>query len=187
MPMKNVDVKTLKGWLAEGYAVLVDVREVAEYQAESIKGAKLVPLSGVCCSSVPEVEGKKLVIQCQKGGRSAAACQKLISENPELEVYNLEGGITAWKDAGFDTESSGSFFLPLDRQVQLTIGLMLLAASVIGFFLTPLFFLLTGFFGLGLTIAGFTGFCGLARIMAKMPWNQKGKGKYEQHSCRTRC
>jgi hypothetical protein len=41
-----------------------------------------------------------------------------------------------------------------------------------GYFISPLFFLLSGFFGLGLTFAGATGFCGLARVLALMPWNR---------------
>jgi hypothetical protein len=62
--------------------------------------------------------------------------------------------------------------LPLDRQVQLTIGLGVLIGSLLAYFVNPMFFLLTGFFGAGLTFAGLSGTCGLAMVMAKMPWNQ---------------
>ena len=88
------------------------------------------------------------------------------------EVYNLEGGIAAWAQAGYHVESSGHFFLPLDRQVQLTIGLCVLVGSILAYTVSPIFLFLTGFFGLGLTFAGLTGFCGLALLMARMPWNQ---------------
>lgn len=69
-------------------------------------------------------------------------------------------------------KKSGSFFLPLDRQVQLTIGIGVLLGSVFGYFLSAGFFILSGFFGLGLIVAGMTGFCGLAKLMAYMPWNK---------------
>lgn len=176
MALKTVDAKTLKNWMDNGQAVLVDVREPAEHSAESIKGAKLLPLASVRKSALPDCAGKKLVIHCRKGGRGGSACEKLLAEDPELEIYNLEGGIEAWRAVGLAVKNSGKAFLPLDRQVQLTVGVTVLVASVLGYFVNPLFFLLSGFCGAGLTVAGLTGFCGLAILMAKMPWNQKGEG-----------
>ena len=177
MSFKTVDAKTLKKWLDKGEAVLVDVREPAEYTAENITYSTLLPLSGVSKATLPDYAGKKLVIHCRKGGRGGSACEKLLAEDPSLDIYNLEGGITSWIEAGLPIASSGTFFLPLDGQVQLTIGLTLLMGSIVGFFLTPLVFLLTGIIGVGLTIAGLTGFCGLATLMAKMPWNKKSEVK----------
>lgn len=172
MAIKAVDVRTLKNWIDRGEAVVVDVREPAEHAAENITGVTLLPLNRVNKDALPEMNGKKLVIHCRSGKRSTNACEKLLVEDPSLEIYNLEGGISAWTQAGFNVQSSGKFFLPLDRQVQLTIGLGVLIGSVLAYFINPLFFLLTGFFGAGLTFAGLSGFCGLAMIMAKMPWNQ---------------
>lgn len=172
MPMKTVDATTLKRWLQNGEAVVVDVREPAEHAAENIAEAKLLPLGAVCKQALPEATGKKLVVHCRSGKRSTAACEKLLAEDPNLELYNLEGGISAWAQAGQTVQASGRFFLPLDRQVQLAIGLSVLMGSLLAYFVNPLFFLLTGFFGAGLTFAGVTGFCGLAMVMAKMPWNQ---------------
>jgi rhodanese-related sulfurtransferase len=172
MPIKTVDSATLKRWMDSGEAVVVDVREPAEHAAEKIQGATLVPLGTVNKTALPETGGKKLVIHCRSGKRSMNACEKLLAEDPNLEIYNLEGGISAWGTAGHSVASSGKFFLPLDRQVQLTIGLGVLIGSLLAYFVNPLFFLLTGFFGAGLTFAGLSGFCGLAMVMARMPWNQ---------------
>lgn len=172
MPMKTVDAATLKRWMGSGEAVVVDVREPAEHAAEKIHGATLLPLGAVNKSALPETSGKKLVIHCRSGKRSASACEKLLAEDPTLEVYNLEGGISAWGAAGHAVAATGKFFLPLDRQVQLAIGLMLIAGSVLGALFSPAWFLLTGLIGAGLTLAGLTGFCGLAMVMARMPWNQ---------------
>ncbi|MEK6746940.1 MAG: rhodanese-like domain-containing protein [Pseudomonadota bacterium] len=175
MPLRTVDAKTLKQWLDNGEAVLVDVREPAENKAQNIKGSFLLPLSEVNKSSLPDCSGKKLVMHCRKGGRGGSACEKLLSEDPALEIYNLEGGITAWEETGYPINDSGKFFLPLDRQVQITIGIGILAASLLGYFVSPSFFLLTGFFGAGLTFAGLSGTCGMAMLIAKMPWNQATK------------
>jgi rhodanese-related sulfurtransferase len=174
MPINTVNAETLKRWMDSGEAVVIDVREPAEHAAENIKGATLIPLSRVSRAALPEVTGKKLVIHCRSGKRAGNACEKLLAEDPNLEIYNLEGGISAWSAAGHTVESSGKAFLPLDRQVQLTIGLSVLLSSLLAYTVSPLFLLLTGFFGAGLTFAGLTGFCGLAMVMAKMPWNQAG-------------
>lgn len=172
MLLKTIDSKTLKNWLENGEAVLVDVREPAEHAASNIEGAVPLPLGKINKTTAPPCAGKKLVIHCQKGRRGETACKKLLSENPNLDIYNLEGGIEAWSANGFAVISSSKAFLPLDRQVQLTIGICVLMGSLLGYFISPKFFLLTGFFGAGLTFAGLTGFCGLALLMAKMPWNK---------------
>jgi rhodanese-related sulfurtransferase len=172
--VKSVDVQTLRQWIEAGEAVVLDVREPAEHAAENIQGAELLPLGQVSTSRLPNHAGKKLVIHCRSGMRGSRACEQLLSENPGLEVYNLEGGIAAWGQAGHPVNVSGKKLLPLDRQVQLAIGLLLLTGSVLGYLFSPMWFLLTGFIGLGLSVAGLTGFCGLALLIAKMPWNQKG-------------
>lgn len=100
MPMKTVDAATLKRWMDNKEAVIIDVREPAEYSEACISGAKLVPLATVAKCELPECQGKKLVVHCKLGRRGTAACEKLLAEDPELEVYNLEGGITAWIEAG---------------------------------------------------------------------------------------
>lgn len=171
--MGTIDAATLKLWLDNNEAILVDVREPAEHTAEHIGGAILLPLGNVSLSTLPPYVGKKLVIHCRKGGRGGSACQKLLAEDPSLDLYNLEGGIEAWNAAGLTIISSGKYFFPLDRQVQLTIGICVLVGSILSYLISPHFLLLTGFFGAGLTFAGLTGFCGLARLMAKMPWNAR--------------
>lgn len=170
--MKNIDSITLKKWLENGEAILVDVREPSENQANKINGSHLLPLGQVSCDFLPEYEGKKLVIHCHSGKRSQSACAKLLSQNPNLEIYNLEGGIVAWNSSGNETAKSRKFFLPLNQQVQLTIGLFVLTGSLLGFFATPTFFFIPAFFGAGLCFAGLSGWCGLATLLAKMPWNK---------------
>lgn len=172
MPIHSIDAKTLKQWLDRGEAVVIDVREPAEHEAEHIQGAGLLPLSMFDATQLPCLDGKKLVVHCRSGGRSSSACAKILAENPSFEIYNLEGGISAWNAAGFDVNTTARRILPLDRQVQLTLGLILLASNALGFLVSPYWYVLTAFIGLGLTFAGLTGFCGLALLIARMPWNQ---------------
>jgi hypothetical protein len=43
----------------------------------------------------------------------------------------------------------------------------------LGALVSPTFYALAGFVGAGLMFAGATGFCGMARVFAAMPWNRR--------------
>jgi len=100
MPIKNIDSKTLKLWLEKGEAVLVDVREPFEHSTGTIPGATLLPLASVSKQTIPDFTGKKLVMQCRSGKRSQTAGEILLANNPDLEIYNLAGGILEWAATG---------------------------------------------------------------------------------------
>jgi rhodanese-related sulfurtransferase len=170
MMPENVSPQTLKRWLEEGSAVLVDVREQAEHRAVHIVGSDLMPLGQLDASRLPPQ--KRVVVHCQKGARGSAACMRLLAQNPNLEVYNLAGGIEAWKASGMPVEDGDRSALPLDRQVQLTVGLLLLATTALSLLANPAWVWAAGAVGLGLSMAGLTGFCGMARVLAVMPWNR---------------
>jgi rhodanese-related sulfurtransferase len=61
---------------------------------------------------------------------------------------------------------------PLMQQVQIVAGSLVLLGVVLGYLLNPAFFLLSGFVGAGLLFAGLSGWCGMALLLAKMPWNR---------------
>lgn len=98
--INSVDAKTLKTWFDNNEAVLIDVREPEEYQAENIPDATLIPLASISTRVLPAFGNKKLVVHCKLGKRGLKACEKLLAENPSLDIYNLEGGIAAWSQAG---------------------------------------------------------------------------------------
>ncbi len=58
------------------------------------------------------------------------------------------------------------------RQVQLAIGVLAFTGSLLAIFVNPLFAILPAFLGAGLILAGSTGWCGLAILLSKMPWNR---------------
>ncbi len=181
MTIKNIDCKTLENWLNKGEAILIDVREEAEHQAKNIPNSKLIPLSQISKNNLPNFAGKKLVLHCHSGKRSSMACQKLLNEDANLEIYNLEGGICAYENSAFAIEKSQNNFLPLDQQVQLIIGLTLFISSALTYFISEKFLIIPIFLGLGLSFAGITGFCGLALLVAKCPWN---KGSSANKNCK---
>ena len=99
----EVDAETVNSWLDGQQAVLVDVRETTEYEQEHIPGSVLAPLSVFDPERFPWITAKKLVFHCAVGKRTAAAAKQLMQEgHPQL--YNLTGGINAWKEAGLVTE-----------------------------------------------------------------------------------
>src|SRR5206468_3562031 len=83
----------------------------------------------------------------------------------------LEGGMNAWRRNRLPVRL-GRRRLPVDRQVQLIAGLMVLTGVVLGAFVSPWFLLIAAFFGAGLMFAGATGTCGLALLLMKTPWNR---------------
>ncbi|MGB9153015.1 MAG: rhodanese-like domain-containing protein [Alphaproteobacteria bacterium] len=102
--IKSTSPAELHQWLQSDQAVLIDVRQPEEYAAGHIKGATLQPLAQVSAKTLPPFQGKKLVMQCHLGGRSRTACGKLTQEIANLDVYNLEGGIAAWANEGYEVE-----------------------------------------------------------------------------------
>ncbi len=176
MSIQKIDAETLQQWLNNNEAILVDVREPAEYRAENIADAKSIPLSKICnidCNEIlPNGENKKLVFHCLAGKRSQNACETFLNKNPNLEIYTLEGGINAWKACGLETCVGSKKVIPLDRQVQISAGLISSLGVILGFLVDKNFFFISGFVSLGLIFAGITGLCGMAKLLAKMPWNK---------------
>lgn len=101
--IKLVDPIDAKQWLDDREAIVVDVREQHEFDEAHIPGATLIPVGEISCGKLPDMNGKKLIVHCKFGKRGSNACEKLLDENPDLEIYNLSGGIVAWMDAGYKT------------------------------------------------------------------------------------
>jgi len=80
--------------------VILDVRTDDEFAAGHIKGAKnLSFLDDDFEQKLKEVEGKPVLVHCASGGRSAKAVKQMLGKDfPEL--YHMNGGMKAWKDAG---------------------------------------------------------------------------------------
>lgn len=172
--IQNLSAKELASLLKEEKAVLLDVREGGEYASESIPGAKNLPLSQVTIDEahLPEHRNKTLVIHCQSGRRSMLACEKLHNDGAPYDIYNLEGGIVAWKNEGLPIKQGAKKVLPLDRQVQISIGSISLIGILLSIFANQYWLILSAVAALGLINAGVTGWCGLAQVVAKMPWNK---------------
>ena len=95
--MEEITVEELKKKIDNGEDFqLIDVRETFEYEVSNL-GGENIPLSGIMIESDKIATDKPVVIQCRSGKRSAAAIMQLQTLGFD-NLYNLEGGILAWKD-----------------------------------------------------------------------------------------
>jgi rhodanese-related sulfurtransferase len=103
--VEDLTVEQVKAGLDAGEIVLVDVREPHENAAERIPGeAQLNALQSFDPAALPDPEGKRLVFYCRSGRRSVTASELAQKAGLPHDAH-MAGGILAWKDAGFDTES----------------------------------------------------------------------------------
>lgn len=99
---KSIDATTANEWLNNNEAIVIDVRTPEEYKEVHISGAHLIPINTIEINKLPpEARNKKIIMHCKMGKRGSMACEKLLSENPNLDIYNIDGGILAWENLGF--------------------------------------------------------------------------------------
>ena len=173
MTTSTISAKDAAAWLSAGDATLIDVRSPEEFSAEHIGAALSVPLPllPAALDQLALPQGRKLVVQCQKGARGSTACA-LIGQS-RAGVYNLEGGIDAWKAAGLPVVAVGKApVISIFRQVQIVIGSLIALMILAGFAIAPGFFVAAGAVAAMLAIAGVTGWCGMALLLQRMPWNR---------------
>lgn len=95
--MEEITVEELKRKIDNGEDFqLIDVRETFEYEVSNLGGIN-IPLSGIMIESDKIATDKPVIVQCRSGKRSAAAIMQLQTLGYD-NLYNLEGGILAWKE-----------------------------------------------------------------------------------------
>lgn len=160
--------------ICDGTAVeLLDVRTPGEFSNAHVPGARLIPLDDLDAAAYlkQRAPDKPIYVLCQSGGRARKAIEKFRRAGFENCVL-VEGGTQAWIDAGLPVNRGKSKILPLMRQVQITVGAISAMGAVLALAVNPWFALIPIVTGCGLLFAGLTGFCGLALVLAKMPWNR---------------
>jgi len=172
--MQTIDVKSLARRQQESHVDLVDVRMPTEYREVHAEGAVNFPLDSLnpksVAGSLVNGSGKPIYVICKSGNRSTKAAQKFLDAGIE-NVVNVEGGTTAWVDAGLPVKR-GKKAISLERQVRIAAGFLVLLGAVLGFFVNPYFIALSAFVGAGLMFAGITDTCGMGMMLSKMPWNR---------------
>lgn len=170
--LKEADARTVKAWLDGGRAVLIDIRESDEYAREHILGSQLVPLSGFDAADFPRDHDKIAVFHCASGDRTGAAAPQILDQGFR-EVYQLQGGLAAWKRSGFPTHVNRKAPISIMRQVQIVAGSLVLLGVLLGWLVSPWLYGLSAFVGAGLAFAGISGTCAMAKLLRLLPYNRR--------------
>jgi rhodanese-related sulfurtransferase len=156
---------------------LIDVRTPAEYGEVHVEGARNVPLDRLDPKDISATHAGQgpLYFICRSGGRSQKACEKLLAAGV-ADVVSVEGGTSACETAGLPV-IRGKKAMSLERQVRIAAGALVAAGAALGAFgpdetWRNIGLGLAGFVGAGLVFAGITDTCGMAMLIARMPWNQ---------------
>ncbi|MFZ2303750.1 MAG: rhodanese-like domain-containing protein [Minisyncoccia bacterium] len=103
--MNNILPEEAQKIIQSGQATVIDVRTPSEFAERHISGAMNINIYDESFDKIIQELpiDAMYVLNCQSGGRSAKACAKM-QELGFARVMNLEGGIMAWKKAGFHVE-----------------------------------------------------------------------------------
>jgi rhodanese-related sulfurtransferase len=175
MSLPTISPTDARRLLNEG-ATLVDIRERDEHARERIPGAKHLPLSNLDEADLALREGKPVIFHCRSGARTLAHAPRLGAKAAACDAFVLEGGLDAWKRAGLPVATDRRQPLELQRQVQIGAGSLALLGVLLGLLVSPWFYGVPAFVGAGLITAGVTGFCGMASLLMRAPWNRATYG-----------
>lgn len=102
-PFQRIDVNRAKELIDQG-VTLIDVREPREItQDGKIANSQLIPMNQLLSNPRQYLHGDNVLFYCKVGQRSAIACEMAAAVGLKT-LYNLEGGIVAWKKAGQPVE-----------------------------------------------------------------------------------
>jgi rhodanese-related sulfurtransferase len=167
---QKITAAELAKWQSQVAVQLIDICSPTEYAAGHVPGAINIPMEQIE-SRIADLSPRSPVVLICKSGQRAAATAKLV-ESRRQDVLVLDGGTRAWGATGAPVVASTRTRWSLERQVRLGAGLLVLFGVVLSLFRDRAWIALSAFVGLGLTFAGLTDICGMAFLLAKMPWNK---------------
>ena len=150
---------------------LVDVRSGSEFAAGHVPTAVNIPLDQIEARLDDLNIELPITLICQTGTRARMTANLL--ESCQRQIAVLEGGTKAWIEAGLPVVASVKTRWSLERQVRVGAGALVLIATTLALAVNPLWVLLCGFVGIGLTFAGLTDICPMAMILGRLPWNRQ--------------
>lgn len=172
--MSSLDVASARHLIANNPDTLVvDVRTPAEFGTAHIPAAVNLPLDQVDTHLrriVADADGRMILV-CQ-GGSRAKRCQRMLAAAGLADTTVLDGGMNAWAAAGAPI-ARGVPQWPLERQVRLVAGGIVLLSVVASLWWLPARFL-AGLIGGGLALAAVTDTCVLGMLLARLPHNRRG-------------
>lgn len=156
---------------------ILDVRTAAEVNASALPDCLHIPLHELTPERLRDEitksgkSGNCVYLLCQAGRRAEMAANQLF-DKVDAELVIIEGGMNAVQTAQIPLQKNGKSVISLERQVRITAGFLVLLGVILGTWLTPWFYALSGFVGGGLMFAGITDTCMMGMLLARMPWNR---------------
>ena len=151
--------------------MLIDVRTPAEFNAERVPHSVNIPLDRLEQEVDSLQDRDNLVLVCASGTRAKKATKLFSQQGQECAV--LEDGIRGWKSYQLPLVTNKTGMISLERQVRIVAGGLVALASILALFVHPSWAALSAFVGCGLMFAGITDTCGMALMLAKLPFNQR--------------
>mgnify|MGYP006132858297 CR=1 FL=1 len=158
---------------------ILDLRSHGEAEHEYLKGCIHFPVQTLDSTKLRDFleqqghqSNQPIYLLCANGPRATLAADKL-KHNFEADLIIITGGLNALKALGLALINSASEVISLERQVRITAGSLVVFGGLLGLFISPWFYGLSGFVGVGLVFAGVTDTCGMGMILARMPWNTR--------------
>ncbi len=150
---------------------VIDVRPPGEFETGHIPGSYNVPLD-VLGEHAADFAGldHSVVLVCQSGARATRALDQLVATGAS-NLRLLDGGISAWIASGADVARTNTTRWAMERQVRLVAGLAVVTGLAAGTRL-PAARMLAAAIGAGLTFSALTNTCGMASMLAKLPYNR---------------
>jgi rhodanese-related sulfurtransferase len=156
---------------------ILDVRTAAEVKAAGLPDCLHIPLHDLTPERLQaEIKksgknGAQVYLLCQGGKRAEMAADQLKGKfNAELVI--IEGGMNAVKQSNIPLAEQGKNVIPLERQIRIVAGLLVITGAALGTWVNPAFYGLSAFVGAGLVFAGVTDICAMGMLIAKAPWNK---------------
>lgn len=150
---------------------VIDVREFHEFEAERIHQSKLMPLSNFERHADEIDHTKPVYLLCHSGNRARQAADRLLKKG-FTDVHVVEGGMQAWASAGLPVVKGETKVWSLERQVRFTAGMLVFSGVLLSVLVWQPLVWLAGFVGAGLVFSAVTDTCGMALMLAKLPWNR---------------
>jgi rhodanese-related sulfurtransferase len=151
---------------------VLDVRTPGEYESAHIRGAYNVPLDtlGEHGAEIRANVTGPVVLVCQSGQRARRA-EEALQGAGVANLHVLDGGMNGWLAARLPV-IRGAKRLSLERQVRIVAGALVATGAILALTINPLFATVPAFIGSGLVFAGITDWCGMAMLLARLPYNR---------------
>ena len=179
-PAGSVDALTAQEHVHKAHAFVLDVRGFDEFATGHAQGAACVPLPDLERRVGELPTDRPVLVMCQSGGRSAIAAERLRTLGMD-NITDVQGGFRAWQQAGLPTAKQTNA-IPLERQVRIAAGALVLGFSTAGFFVNRIYFYGAAFVGFMLALTGTLGICPMMSVLKRLPWNRVNPGTVVNNS-----